>query len=127
MAAMLAVTGHQPTVFDDPALGNADVSSAVQAAVIWYGAIESDSFPPEMRISHYISEAKTIPPILIANGDADSGVPVAWAIRLNEELLKKGAKSSLTIVPGADHEGPAFMATRCFPRLSFSTPLSTGD
>lgn len=45
MAAMLAVTGHQPTVFDDPALGNADASSAVQAAVIWYGAIESDGLP----------------------------------------------------------------------------------
>jgi acetyl esterase/lipase len=45
MAAMLEVTGHQPTVFDDPALGNADVSSAVQAAVIWYGAIEMDSHP----------------------------------------------------------------------------------
>jgi acetyl esterase/lipase len=119
IAAMLAVTGHQPTVFDDPALGNADVSSAVQAAVIWYGAIESDSFPPEMRISHYISEAKTIPPILIGNGDADSSVPVASAIRLNEELLKKGAKSSLTIVPGAGHEDPAFMATQMLPTFKF--------
>jgi acetyl esterase/lipase len=119
MAAMLAVTGHQPTAFDDPALGNADVSSAVQAAVIWYGAIESDGLPPEIRISHYISEAKTIPPILIAHGDADSSVPVAWAIRLNEELLKKGAKSSLTIVQGADHEDPAFMATQMLPAFKF--------
>src|ERR1700752_3551993 len=48
MAAMLAVTGYQSTVFDDPALGNADVSSAVQAAVICYGAIELDYFPPEI-------------------------------------------------------------------------------
>jgi hypothetical protein len=31
-----------------------------------------------------------------------------FAIRLNEELLMKGAKSSLTIVAGADHEDPAF-------------------
>ena len=119
MATMLAVTGHRPTVFDDPALGNADVSSAVQAAVIWYGAIESDSFPPEIRISHYISEAETIPPILIANGDADDSVPVASAIRLNEELLKKGAKSSLTIVPGAGHEDPAFMAKKMLPTFKF--------
>jgi acetyl esterase/lipase len=119
IASMLAVTGHQPTVFDDPALGNADVSSAVQAAVIWYGAIESDSFPPEMRISHYISEAKTIPPILIANGDADNSVPVASATRLNEELLQKGAKSSLTVVPGAGHEDPAFMATQMLPTFKF--------
>jgi acetyl esterase/lipase len=107
MAAMLAVTGHQATVFDDPALGNADASSAVQAAVIWYGAIDSDSFPPEIRISHYISEAKTIPPILIANGDADNSV------------LKKGVKSSLTIVPGAGHEDPAFMATQMLPTFKF--------
>ena len=92
---------------------------AVQAAVIWYGAIESDSFPPEIRISHYISEAKTIPPILIGNGDADNSVPVASAIRLNEELLKKGAKSSLTIVPGAGHEDPAFMATQMLPTFTF--------
>jgi acetyl esterase/lipase len=119
MVAMLAVTGNQPTVFDDPALGNADVSSAVQAAVIWYGAIESDSFPPEMRISHYISEAKTIPPILIANGDADNSVPATSAIQLNEELLKKGAKSSLTIVSGAGHEDPAFMATQMLPMFKF--------
>ena len=119
MAAMLAVTGHQGTVFDDPALGNADVSSAVQAAVIWYGAIESDSFPPEISISHYISEAKNIPPILIANGDADTSVPVAAAIRLNDELLKKGAKSTLTILSGAGHEDPAFMATQMLPTFKF--------
>ena len=119
IAAMLAVTGHQPTVFDDPALGNADIFSAVQAAVIWYGAIELDSYPPEIKISHYISEAKTIPPILIAHGDVDNSVPVASAIRLNEELLKQGAKSSLTIVPGADHEDPAFMATQMLPTFKF--------
>jgi len=37
------------------------------------------------QFSPCISEAKTIPPILIANGDADNSVPVAGAIRLNEE------------------------------------------
>jgi predicted esterase len=56
---------------------------------------------------------------LIAHGDADSSVLVAWAIRLNEELLKKGAKCSLTIVPGADHEDPAFMATQMLPTVKF--------
>ena len=34
---MLGVTGDQETVFDDPALGNPDVSSAVQAVVSWFG------------------------------------------------------------------------------------------
>ena len=37
LAAMLGTTGDQATIFDDPALGNADVSSAVQAVVDWYG------------------------------------------------------------------------------------------
>ena len=37
LVSMLGVTGDQETVFDDPALGNADVSSAVQAVVSWFG------------------------------------------------------------------------------------------
>lgn len=115
MAAMLALTGQQPTVFDDPALGNSDISSAVQAAVVWYGAIEVDS----LSIAHFVSAAKIIPPMLIANGDADTSVPVAQAIRLNDELLKKGAKSTLSIVPGAHHEDPAFMATQMLPTFNF--------
>ena len=115
IAAMLAATGDVPTIFDDPALGNLDVSGAVQAAVIWYGAIEVD----DLSIAHYISAAKIIPPILIANGDADTSVPVVEAIRLNDELLKKGAKSTLTILSGAGHEDPAFMATQMLPTFKF--------
>jgi acetyl esterase/lipase len=115
IAAMLAATGDDPTIFDDPALGSPDVSGAVQAAVIWYGAIEVD----DLSIAHYISAAKIIPPILIVNGDADTSVPVVEAIRLNDELLKKGAKSTLTILPGAGHEDPAFMATQMLPTFKF--------
>jgi acetyl esterase/lipase len=37
LASMLGVTSDQMTVFDDPALGNPDVSSAVQAVVSWFG------------------------------------------------------------------------------------------
>ena len=37
LVALLGTTGDQATIFDDPALGNADVSSAVQAVVDWYG------------------------------------------------------------------------------------------
>ncbi len=37
LATMLGATGDQVTIFDDPSLGNADVSSAVQAVVSWYG------------------------------------------------------------------------------------------
>ncbi|MCA1549933.1 alpha/beta hydrolase [Bradyrhizobium sp. BRP19] len=119
IAAMLAVTGDEPTVFDDPALGGSNSTAAVQAAVVWYGAIEVSS----LSLAHYISAAKIVPPILIAHGDADSSVPVRDAIRINNELLKKGVKSSLTILPGAEHEDPAFMARKCCPRSTFSMPL----
>lgn len=37
LANMLGVTGDETTIFDDPALGNPDVSSAVQAVVSWFG------------------------------------------------------------------------------------------
>lgn len=37
MTNMLGATGDQQTIFDDPALGNADQSSAVQAVVSWFG------------------------------------------------------------------------------------------
>ena len=37
LVALIGTTGDQATIFDDPALGNADVSSAVQAVVDWYG------------------------------------------------------------------------------------------
>ncbi|MFK4726262.1 pimeloyl-ACP methyl ester carboxylesterase [Bradyrhizobium niftali] len=104
-----------PTIFDDPTLGSTDVSGSVQAAVIWYGAIEVD----DLSIAHYISAAKIIPPILIANGDADTSVPVVEAIRLNDELLKKGAKSTLMILSGAGHKDPAFMATQMLPTFKF--------
>jgi acetyl esterase/lipase len=42
IAAMLGVTGDQPTIFDDPTLGNAEVSSAVQAVVVWFGAVDRE-------------------------------------------------------------------------------------
>ncbi|WP_164988260.1 alpha/beta hydrolase [Bradyrhizobium betae] len=115
IAAMLAATGDDPTIFDDPALGDPGISGAIQAAVIWYGAIEVG----DLSIAHYISAAKLIPPVLIANGDADTSVPVVEAIRLNDQLLKKGAKSTLTILSGAGHEDPAFMATQMLPTFKF--------
>jgi acetyl esterase/lipase len=37
LVALLGTSGDQTSVLDDPTLGNADVSSAVQAVVDWYG------------------------------------------------------------------------------------------
>ena len=118
MAAMLGVTGDQATAFDDPSLGNAGVSSAVQAVVVWYGA--EDRLPdPELSIVHYLSKAKILPPFRIVNGDADQVISPAQAQRLNEELTKAGAISTLTILPGAGHEDPAYMATQMLPTFAF--------
>ncbi len=117
MAAMLGATGDQPTFFDDPALGHPGVSSAVQAVVVWYGA--EDRLPPELTIARYIPHAKKLPRFLIANGDADPVISAQQAQRLHEALLKAGAPSALTILRGAGHEDPAFMATQMQPTFAF--------
>ncbi len=118
MAAMLGVTGDQATAFDDPDLGNAGVSSAVQAVVVWYGA--EDRLPdPELSIVHHLPKAKILPAFRIVNGDADQIISPAQARRLNEALTKAGAISTLTILPGAGHEDPAYMATQMVPAFAF--------
>jgi len=118
MGAMLGVTGDQPSAFDDPSLGNADVSSAVQAVVVWYGA--EDRLPGEgLKIAHYLPTAKTFPAFRIVNGDADRIISSRQAQRLQAALIKAGANSTLTILPGAGHEDPAYMATQMDPTFAF--------
>lgn len=118
MAAMLGVTGDQPTSYDDPGLGNAGISSAVQAVVVWFGAINRLA-RDESIIARYLPIAKTVPPFLIANGDADTQVSAADAQVLQANLRSVGAPSTLTIVHGAGHEDPAFMATQMVPAFAF--------
>jgi len=118
MAAMLGATGDQPTVFDDPALGHSSVSSAVQAVVVWFGA--EDRLPgPELSITHYLSPGRSLPPFMIANGDADPVISPAQAKSLRDALVTAGATVSLAILPGAGHEDPAFMATQMLPTFAF--------
>jgi acetyl esterase/lipase len=119
MAAMLGVTGDQPTMFDDPNSPNATVSSAVQAVVVWYGAVDSELLSPDIRMVHYIPTAKVFPSFLIANGEADPNVKAETARSLHEALVKAGAHSTLTLIPGAGHEDPAFMATQMVPTFEF--------
>jgi acetyl esterase/lipase len=119
MAAMLGVTGDQPTKFDDPDSPSAAVSSAVQAVVVWYGAVDADFLSPDIRMVHYIPTAKVLPPFLIVNGEADPNVKAVDARRLHEALVKAGAKSRLTLIPGARHEDPTFMATQMIPAFEF--------
>ena len=117
MAAILGVTGDQPTLFDDPTLGNAGISSAVQACVVWFGA--EDRLPPERNIATYLPTAKMLPAFRIVNGDKDTLITVSQAQRLQDALLKAGAKSTLMILHGAGHEDPVFMETRMAPTFEF--------
>ncbi len=118
-AAMLGVTGDQPSRFDAPELGNPSVSSAVQAVVAWYGAIDDDSLLDAVRFPHYLGTAKVVPPFLIANGDADRSVSAANAQQFDKLLREHGHHSTLTILRGAAHEDPAFMATQMEPTFRF--------
>ena len=117
MAAIIGVTGDQPTIFDDPSLGNESVSSAVQACVVWYGAV--DRLPQKLTIATYLPSAKVLPAFKIANGDADPIISVNQAQQLQDALQKAGAKTTLTILPGAGHEDPAYMATQMAPTFAF--------
>lgn len=49
MAQMVAITGGQKTMFDDPDLGHPDVSAAVQAAVVWYAPNNFGTMDAEFR------------------------------------------------------------------------------
>ena len=86
--------------------------------VVWFGA--EDRLPgPEISVVHYLSTAKTLPAFMIANGDADIVISPVQAKRLRNALVKAGARVSLTILPGAGHEDPAFMATQMLPTFAF--------
>jgi acetyl esterase/lipase len=119
IAAMLGVTGDQDTMFDDTASPYAGISSAVQAVVVWFGAVDADFLSPDIRMVHYISTARVLPPFLIANGEADLNVSPENARKLHEGLIKAGARSTLTLIPGAGHEDPAFMATQMGSTFTF--------
>lgn len=124
-ALILAVTADRRTVFDDPRLGHADVSAAVQAVVDDFGASELTDLPGSHTAAEdplpYIASAKpgSIPPFRIAHGNADCVVPVQHSRDLLAALTKAGATATLTVLPGAGHEDPAFMRTQWEPTLAF--------
>lgn len=65
LAVMLATTANT-SVFDDDALGNPGVSSAVQAAVDWWGPIDFATMDTELRLSSRCPKTASYP------GDDDS-------------------------------------------------------
>jgi predicted esterase len=56
---------------------------------------------------------------MIANGDADPVISPMQAQRLQDALIRAGAKSTLTILHGAGHEDPQFMETQMIPTFAF--------
>jgi acetyl esterase/lipase len=120
---MLGVTGGQHTVFDDPSLGNPDVPATVQAVVDWFGPTDSSSMPGNVGKAEspytYISAGRSLPPFMIAHGDADCIVPPQQSRHLYDALTKAGGVATLTILPGAHHEDPTFMRTQRIPTVAF--------
>jgi acetyl esterase/lipase len=120
---MLGVTGGRHTVFDDPALGNPEVSSAVQAVVDWFGPTDASNMPGNVGTAEspytYIVAGRSPPPFRIAHGDADCVVPPRQSRHLYEALTEVGGVATLTILPGAHHEDPAFMRTQLTPTVAF--------
>ena len=124
-ALILAVTADRRTIFDDPRLGNVNVSAAVQAVVDDFGASELTDLPGLRPAAEdpfpYIASAKpgSIPPFRIAHGDRDCVVPLQHSRDLLAALTRAGATATLTVLPGAGHEDPAFMRTQWQPTLAF--------
>jgi acetyl esterase/lipase len=120
---MLGVTSGQSTVFDDPSLGNSDVASTVQAVVDWFGPTDASNMPGNVGAAEspytYIVAGRSLPPFMIAHGDADCVVPVEQSRHLHEALTKAGSVATLTVLPGARHEDPAFMRTQLTPTVAF--------
>jgi predicted esterase len=66
-----------------------------------------------------LPSAKVLPAFRIVNGDKDTLITVSQAQRLQDALLKVGAKSTLTILHGAGHEDPRSWKLRWRQYLSF--------
>jgi acetyl esterase/lipase len=120
---MLGVTSGRHTILDDPALGNPDVPATVQAVVDWFGPTDSSNMPgplpPAASPFTYIAAGQSLPPFMIAHGDADCTVPPQQSRQLSDALTKAGVAATLTILPGAVHEDPAFMRTQRAPTMAF--------
>ena len=87
IAAMLALTGHGPTVFDDPALGNSDISSAAQAAVIWHGPSRS---------------CRSKLTLAVLNEQAESAKPIYFCVRFTLDFPEPALSFTVVrIIPDA--------------------------
>ena len=133
LAALLGTTAGTRR-FDVGA--NLDQSSAVQGVLDWFGPTDflrwGDPPAEEILDASYTAIARLLggtvraheelarsasplyfvdprsAPFLIVHGDRDATVPVQQSEELHAALRKAGVESTLRVLPGAEHGGPAF-------------------
>jgi acetyl esterase/lipase len=117
--------------------GNPEQSSAVQAAVHWFGQVDllasGSRTEVEARLLPFAFEAGLLgvdsaveaadrardlsllgrvsagaPPFLLAHGDRDHVVAPSESQALHDALSRAGADTTLMLLGGAGHEGPEF-------------------
>jgi acetyl esterase/lipase len=112
--------------------GNLDRSSAVQAAVHWFGqsdlAVSASRSDIEAKLLPFAFEQAFLggdmataaelslpllvspqaPPFLIAHGDRDRIIPPSESRALHDALSRSGVDSRFVLLGGAGHEDPAF-------------------
>jgi acetyl esterase/lipase len=120
LSALTGVTGNTRE-YD---LGtNLDQSSAVQAAIPWYPAIDistfpaadflSDMLPPDFRKYLDVSKlvTKDTPPFMILHGTADTQVPFSQSEKFYDALQNIGVESDLIILDNSEHAEATFIQT----------------
>jgi acetyl esterase/lipase len=136
LASLVALSAGDPELEGEVG-GNLEQSSAVQAAVHWFGqadlARSASRSDIEMRVLPFRFEADLLglppgsalgsrgpvlsllnrasasaPPFLIAHGDSDRIVPSSEGFALHDAIARAGGSSRLEILGGAGHEDEAF-------------------
>lgn len=133
LAALLALTGDKKDLDGDL---NPGPSSAVQAAIDWFGPTDFLNYGETGRLpsrgmadgavdrlvggpladkrdvaklaSPITHSRRDGAPILFVHGDKDNLVPLQQSQLLHDDLKKWGADSTLHIVVGGGHGGPGF-------------------
>ena len=67
-----------------------------------------DNLALALRASPLTHAREARGPILLVHGDADGMINVAQSMALHRALLEAGNDSQLLVIPGANHEDPAF-------------------
>jgi acetyl esterase/lipase len=94
LAAMVGVTGDQPTLFDDPTLADADTSSAVQAVVDWFGPVDLLQMQAQARNDGVCADPY--------DHDADDSFESKWLGRsLQDDVEVAELADPITYIPTA--------------------------